>query len=227
MRILALDTAASACSAALWRDGRIEARRSAPMERGHAEALIGMVGEVVGESGFSGLDLVAVTVGPGAFTGLRIGLAAARGMALACGIGCFGVTTLEVVAHATGADERRRRSLLVALDTKRADVYAQAFGPDLDPLSPPRALPPAELAGLVPEGPALIAGDAADRAAGALAGAGFEVQLSTAPGVPDAAVVAAIAAARWRPGAAVATPAPLYLRPPDATVPRHGGRLRP
>ncbi len=116
MRILALDTATSACSAALWHDGRVCARRLVRMERGQSEALMPMVLDVLAEAGcgFSQLDLLAVTVGPGAFTGLRIGLAAARGMALASGIPCLGVTTLEAVAHGVPEGERAADPLLVA-----------------------------------------------------------------------------------------------------------------
>ena len=95
MRILAFDTATSACSAALWEDGRVGARRFETMTRGHAEALVPMIADVMDEAGtnFPRLDLIAVTVGPGAFTGLRIGLAAARGMALAAAVPCLGGLT--------------------------------------------------------------------------------------------------------------------------------------
>ena len=142
MKVLALDTATSACSAALWEDGAVRARRLTITERGQAEALMPMVLAVLEEAGedFAGLDLLAVTVGPGAFTGLRIGLAAARGMALAAGLPCLGVTTLEAVAHGVGADERARATLLVALETKRADLYVQAFDGGLQPLGEPRAV---------------------------------------------------------------------------------------
>ncbi len=229
MRILALDTATSACSAALWRDGRVRARRFAVMARGQAEALMPMLGEVLAEagSGMAELDLLAVTVGPGAFTGLRIGLAAARGLALAAGLPCLGVTTLEAVAHGVPPAERRDASLLVALDAKRADVYAQAFGPGLRPLGAPRALLPESLGDLVPDGAVVVAGDAAETAAGALAAAGIGASMSSAAGLPDAALVAEIAARRWRPGEALEAPSPLYLRLPAATLPKEGGRRRP
>ncbi|MFQ5617382.1 MAG: tRNA (adenosine(37)-N6)-threonylcarbamoyltransferase complex dimerization subunit type 1 TsaB [Rhodospirillales bacterium] len=228
MRILALDTATSACSAALWWDGGVRARRLARMERGQSEALMPMILDVLAEAGcgFSDLDLLAVTVGPGAFTGLRIGLAAARGMALASGVPCLGVTTLEAVAHGVAKGERAADPLLVALDSKRADVYAQVFAPDLAPLGPPQAVPFGGLGGLVPARRILVAGDAAARAAGALAEAGVAVTLSAAPGLPDAATVAGLAALRWRPGEPVEPPAPLYLRPPQAKAATGGGRGR-
>jgi len=227
MRILALDTATSACSVALGQDGRILARRFEMMERGQSEALMPMVQEVMGDAGFETLDLLAVTVGPGAFTGLRIGLAAARGMALAAGLPCLGVTTLEAVAHGVAESERDGSTLLVVLESKRSDVYAQAFSPRLEPLDAVAAAAPEDLDGLLPDGPVVLVGDGAGRADTALAGTGRRVVLSSAPGVPDAALVAAIAGQRWRPGLAPPLPVPLYLRPPDARPAAHGGRLRP
>ncbi len=224
MRILGFDTATNACSAALWRDGRVVARRHEPMARGHAERLMPMILEVIDEAGetFAGLDAVAVTNGPGAFTGLRIGLAAARGLALAQGLPCLSVTTLEAVAAAVPEAERRGRAVLVVLNAKRADVYAQAFAADLAPIGEPRALMPGELPTLLAGAPrpVVVAGDAAETARAALTGAGIATEASAAPGLPDAAVVVAVAAARWTPGRAPGKPRPLYLRPPSTTTPR-------
>ncbi len=225
MDILALDSATNACSAALWREGAVTAHRLEPAERGQAERLMPLVLEVLGEAGteVAALDLLAVTRGPGSFTGLRVGLAAARGMALAAGIPCLGVTTLEAVA--AGVEESVPGPLLVVLDAKRADVYAQAFDPSGQPLGEPGAVMPGELATLVAGDPVTLVGDAAKTAAEALAEAGRQVRLADAPGYPDARVIAAIAAGRWDGKAE--TPDPLYLRPPDARLPKAGGRLRP
>lgn len=237
MRILGFDTATSACSAALWQDGRILARRHEAMVRGQSEHLIPMVLEVMNEAGveFPDLDLVAVTKGPGAFTGLRIGLAAARGMALSGGFPCFGVTTFDAVAWAIPAEERQKGTLLVALDSRRADVFVQAYADDLSPAGDAEAVLPEDLPAFAsranrgdgPNGPVLVAGDAADRSAEALQAGGAEVILSTAPGAPDAASVAALAAQRWSAEMLPGPPGPLYLRPPDAKTPKNGGRLRP
>lgn len=234
MRILAFDTATSACSAALWEDGRCIARRFETMPRGQSEHLIPMVLDVMTEAGaeFSDLDLLAVTNGPGAFTGLRIGLATARGMALAGKLPCLGVTTLEVVAAQVPAAEREDRKLLVVLDSKRADVYAQAFAADLRPLSEPQALLPDDLPGLAVgggggNGTIVVAGDAWARGVQALEEAGLDVVASKASGIPDAATVAALAAERWPEDVPTAPPRPLYLRPPDAKPPKNGGRVRP
>src|SRR5215475_8271992 len=127
--ILALDSSGAACSTALWRRGTVVARRYRAMERGHAEALMPMLVETMAEAGeaLRALTAVAVTVGPGAFTGIRIGLAAARGIGLAAGIPVVGVTTFAAVAAAVSETERAGRRLLVVLDSKRGDVFVQEF----------------------------------------------------------------------------------------------------
>ena len=234
MRILGFDTATSACSAAVWEDGRIAARRFEPMSRGQSERLMPMVREVLSEAGadFPDLDLLAVTTGPGAFTGLRIGLAAARGMALAGDLACFGVTTLDAVAAGVSETERQKANVLVVLNSKRAEVYAQAFRSDLRPLSEAQALMPADLAALMANGEGdadrvLVAGDGAGQVIQALKDKGIEAVLSTAPGVPDAATVAAIAAERWSSDQPAEPLRPLYLRPPDAKASKNGGGIRP
>ena len=102
MLILAIDTALDACAAAVLDtgSGRLVAQESQSMKRGHAEALMPLIGRVVVESGigFAGLDRIAVTTGPGSFTGLRVGLSAARGIALAANKRVVGITTLTAFA---------------------------------------------------------------------------------------------------------------------------------
>ena len=229
MKILAFDSATSACSAALWDDGTVVAHEFRVMQRGQAEALVPMVQAVMDQAGaaYEDLDRLAVTVGPGAFTGLRIGLATARGMALAAGIPCIGVTTLEAVAHGTDAVERKGRSLLVALESKRADVYVQLFSEALEALGEPQCALAGDLAGNLPSGPLLVAGDAAESVVDVLTEQAIEATLSKASGLPDAARVAALAAARIEAGFDPGPPQPLYLRPPDAIPAKDGGRRRP
>lgn len=226
--VLALDAATDACSAALLADGRIAGRRFAVVGRGHAEMLMPMVEGVLADAGrkYGDIDLIAVTVGPGAFTGIRIGLAAARGLALALDRPCLGVTTLEAVARATPADARAP-ALLVAIESKRADLFVQVFGPDLAPAAPPAALPPERLAETIgplpPAASIAVAGDGAERAAAALRSAGIAVRVIDAARHPDAAQVAALAADRWRAlgrPSRIEAPRPLYLRAPDTTAPR-------
>jgi tRNA threonylcarbamoyladenosine biosynthesis protein TsaB len=214
VNVLAFDCSTLNCSVAVVADGRLLADRQAAPGCSQAEALMPMILAVMTEAGLGWADigLIGVTVGPGSFTGLRIGLAAARGIALAGGLPVAGVTTTDAVAHAVPALERQGRTLLVAVDGKRAELFVQPFAADLRPLADPQALLPAAAATLI-DGPLLLAGDAACRV--------FphrpDAWLSTADGPPDAPVVARLAAMRYAAGSGL--PArPLYLRPPDVTL---------
>jgi tRNA threonylcarbamoyladenosine biosynthesis protein TsaB len=168
------------------------------------------------------LDLVAVTLGPGSFTGIRVGLAAARGIALAIDARLLGVTTFEAVAATgpLGCDESRL--LLVALESRREDLFIQLFEGALNPVSEPAAVMPPDLGpavdAAVGEAPLLIAGDAACRAARLL---------ETRPGttalegsVPIAIGALRAALCRLRLGGPDAAAQPLYLRPPAVTLPK-------
>src|SRR5205807_6797720 len=132
MRVLALDTALDACAAAvLDTEGRdLLASETQPMSRGHAEALMPMVARVMDAARleFSDIDRIAVTVGPGSFTGVRVGIAAARGIALAAGKPAIGLTTLaaftapHVAAGFAG-------TVVPVIDARHGQVYMQVFGP--------------------------------------------------------------------------------------------------
>jgi tRNA threonylcarbamoyladenosine biosynthesis protein TsaB len=215
MLVLAIDSSANACSAALWRDGRTVASRLDRMERGHSEILLPMVSAVLAEGGVGGadLDLLAVTVGPGAFTGIRIGLAAARGLALAWGVRLVGVSTLQAVAAGVPAAERQGRAVVAIMDTKRADLWVQAFDDGMRPLGAPRSIEAADLssylAGLTRP---LAVGDAAAAVDGLASRA-------DAPSHVDARLVAELAVNAVRDGTAL-PPDPLYLRPADVTLPK-------
>lgn len=235
VNILGLDTATTGCSAAVWSAGGIAAHRFEEMERGQAERLNPMVGEVMAASGlaFDDIDAVAVTVGPGAFTGLRIGLAVARAIGLAAGIPVVGITTFAALARAVPEAEAAGRTLLVAVNGKRRDVFVQLFDAGGRPLGEPGALDPGAAMETLPQGPVLIAGDGGPMLRAALAGceeagdgAGARIRFSTAMGPPDAARVAALGtqyASGQSPPEAV-PPRPLYIRPPDARIPRGGPR---
>lgn len=209
--LLAFDTTAGACSAALWADGGAVAHRCEPMARGHAEALVPMIVAVLGEAGCAArdLDAIGVTVGPGAFTGLRIGLSAARGMALAVGVPALGVTSLEALAHGATPEERAGRTVLAAIDTKRGDLYVQAFDESLAPITGPSVASP-EAALAAAGDSVLVVGD------GVIGGCAR----GAADPWPDARVVAALAAGRLPDrGAGPPPPRALYLREPEARLP--------
>jgi tRNA threonylcarbamoyladenosine biosynthesis protein TsaB len=217
--LLAIDTAGFACSAALWGDGRVLSRQREEMTRGQAERLLPMVGSVLADAGasFDSLSALAVTVGPGAFTGVRIGLAAARGLALALNIPLVGVTCFEAVAAGVPGHDRQGRALAVALESKRDDLYLQVFAKDAEPETPPRAVASDHLSAALPPKPLLLAGDAKERAFAALEER-LDVRVFDGNDEVDAGRVAALVAAR---GVGESPPArPLYLRPPDASVPR-------
>lgn len=227
MHVLGIDTATGACSVALWRgegaDGTVVARRFEPVARGQAEILVPMVQAVLGDAdvAFSDIDRFGVTVGPGAFTGLRVGLATVRGMALATGRPVVGVTTFEAIAHALPEAERAARRVLVMVDSRRTEIFAQLFGADLQALGDPLVDTPAGVLARIAPGPLIVAGDAAAQVQDAIAFRADTVR-AAGPGFPDAAAVAALAAGRVGRAGAAAFPAPLYLRPPDARLP--GGR---
>ena len=228
MNVLALDTALSACSVALRLGDRTAASRREAMERGHAEALMPMVDAVMRAAedrlpeGFRSLDAIAVTVGPGAFTGVRIGLAAARAMAAAAARPVLGLTTLEVVA---ADQEPDGLPLLVALTSKRADIYVQLFGGSEESFGEPSTVVPSAIAERLPSGPVALAGDAADLVERAFAEAGRPAVRLPGTGLPDAAVLARLAADRAAQAGSPERVAgdfparPLYLRPPDVTLP--------
>ena len=222
--VLAFDSTGSGCSAALLRDGRILAHRFAAMARGQTERLMPMIAEVVEEARtpIETLDLIGVTVGPGAFTGLRIGLAAAHGLSLASGVPAIGITSFAAVAAQIAPEERRDRRLVVALDSKRAELYLQAFGTDGAAQGDGALVGPADFAAWVPPGPLLLAGDGAARLAQAITDR--RPVIAPGLGIPDAADVARLAAASWRRGQTPPRPRPLYLRPPDTTMPSRPGQ---
>lgn len=211
MKVLALDTCLNACSVAVWEDGQTAAAASEPMARGHQERLAPLVGELMDQAGwvFADLDRIAVTVGPGSFTGLRVGLAFAKGLALALGKPCFGVGTLEALAMSRGA-----AGLVAAcIDAHRGQVYLQVFSDGHAVMAPdvlPVELATARLIELYAGGPASLIGSGASLLQRALPLARAEPYA-----LPDPAAVAALAAGARAP---FPPPRPLYLRAPDARL---------
>lgn len=232
--LLAIETAGSACSAAVVRDDTLVAAERIAMRHGHGERLLPMVEGVMAAAALRPheLDWIAAAVGPGGFTGIRVGLAAACGIALATGARSIGVSSFAAVAVLVRPRDAGE-ALLVALDSRRDDLYVQLFAADpLLPLAPPQAVLPDRLAAYVPVVAGarrlLIAGDAADRAAAAMREQRRPVTIVT-DSAPDARGVAAVAATTLRRGVNESVPAlrPFYLRPPDVSQPRRPIASRP
>lgn len=205
MIVLGLDTALGACQAAVLEGSQVLAVLSEPMQRGHQERLAGMVGEVMNEAGvrFADLDRLGVTVGPGSFTGVRVGLAFAKGLALALGLPLAGMGTLRALAVSVDGEDK----VAAVIDAKRGQLYLQSFLGGA-PLDEPRALAVEsayEHLGIA--APRIVVGPGAHLLEG-LPGAKI-----LAMDAPDPRVVARFAAAEAGP---IAGPRPLYLRAPDA-----------
>ena len=224
--IIGIDSATSGCSVAIMAGGRVLASRAKEMSRGQAEELMPMVAAALKEAAITptDLDLVAVSIGPGSFTGLRIGLAAARGLALSLSIPCIGVSTFETCAAAVDKTVLAERKLLVAIETRRDDIYAQLFDEGLNPLSPGAAMSDAGLGLLVAANNVVVAGDGAPRAVAMLKGCECNAQLLDANIQPGAIEACAIAGPRYVPGEMPPPPQPLYLRPPEAKIPQPKNR---
>ena len=225
--ILAIDSAGLACSAVVAVGDTILSAERVETRHSQAEALMPMVDAAMRKAGLppAALDLVAATVGPGSFTGIRVGLAAARGIALATDAQLVGVSSFEAVAAGLAQglappDCGDVQFLLIALESRREDLYVQLFAIPWNPVGPPASVMPATLGeavnAAIGSAPLLIAGDAAQRAALVLSNCADTIIVEDS--APDAVGVLRAGIHRWRSGA-VDAPRPLYLRPPDVTLP--------
>jgi tRNA threonylcarbamoyladenosine biosynthesis protein TsaB len=219
MLILAIDTALDACAAAvLDTSAGVIAQESQAMKRGHAEALMPLIARVMKASGvaFSALDRIAATTGPGSFTGLRVGLSAARGIALAAGKPVIGVTTLTAFA-APMVSENGEHPVIAVIDARHDHVYFHVVAGDGRSLIKPKIAPIAEALDAARFGVPHLVGNAAKILADrwpADAPPPFKVDQLAAPDITWVA---------WL-GAAVdpdSSPArPYYLRAPDVKPPK-------
>jgi len=228
MRVLAIDTALAACSAAVLDTDRgalddgIVASESLPMMRGHAEALIPLVARVMQACGLavSELDRIVVTTGPGSFTGLRVGISAARGFALTAKVPAIGVSTLSAYA-APYLGAVNRAPVIAAIDARHEQVYLQMFDAAGRTLIAPRLAPLIDALRAAAEAPACIVGSAARAIADALPGTAPRpptVDDAAAPDINWVAQIGAVAPETTTP------PKPQYLRAPDAQ-PQHAASL--
>jgi tRNA threonylcarbamoyl adenosine modification protein YeaZ len=224
MRVLAIDTALEACAAAVLDSDRggITASETIAMTRGHAEAVMPLIARVMdlADIEFAELDRISVTTGPGSFTGLRVGISAARGIALAAGKPAIGLSTLAGFAAPLIAEDDSTH-VVAAIDARHDNVYLQVFGAGGRTLVAPRIATLRDAVRAAMTGPARIIGSAANLVAGAWPKGAEPPLLVENSGAPDIGWIA-------RLGAAAADdcgpPKPLYLRAPDAQ-PQDASRL--
>jgi tRNA threonylcarbamoyl adenosine modification protein YeaZ len=212
MKILAIDTSANLCAACVFdTDAGERGRAVLDLGKGHAEHLMTVIDDALNAAGstYADIGLVGVSVGPGSFTGIRVGVAAARGLALALKIPSVGVTTLDALA-----DEARAaypgREILAAIDARRDQLYLARYEQGGERISGPVI---ASLADAVAEAGGqgvVLAGSAADMIAAAI---GRPIDIATRSATADIGVYAKLAARQDR---AAAPPRPLYLRDADA-----------
>jgi tRNA threonylcarbamoyladenosine biosynthesis protein TsaB len=227
--VLGLDSAGSGCSVVVASGETVLGSESDTAMHGQAEKLLPMVDSVMRRARLpaSALDLIGVTIGPGSFTGIRIGLAAARGIAHATGARVIGVTGFDAVAAGMAGSWLGVGFILVTLESRREDLYVQLFDHAYVALADPTATMPAALneglTGIIGAAPLLVAGDAAQRAAATLSQR--PDTMVAAGSAPDAAGVLRAALRRWPLPAPSAKPEPLYLRPPDVSFSKPGRRV--
>jgi len=218
MRILVLDSALARCTAAVVADAAVVTARSEARRQGHETVLPVMARDVLAEAGGDGIDLIAVTVGPGSFTGIRAGLALAHGIGLALGVPVVGVTVGEAIAEAfpaLGDPALGDRALWTVTDSRRGHIFLERGGETVSLAQD--ALP-------MPAGKVAIAGSAAVPVAARLAAAGANVMLTDARFAMPRHI--ALVAARRHAGALPPREAqPLYVDPVEAKLP--AGGLRP
>ncbi|MGV6874495.1 tRNA (adenosine(37)-N6)-threonylcarbamoyltransferase complex dimerization subunit type 1 TsaB [Pseudochelatococcus sp. B33] len=244
MRVLAIDTALGACAACVLDTraeppqpgidtppddapasdplaAGILAHESLLLDRGHAEALLPLIERVVAQSaggsareGLAALDRVAVTVGPGSFTGLRVGIAAARGIGLAVGVPVVGVSTLAaLLAPLVVTPDARQPVLAAAIDARHGAIYFQATAPGGRVIVPARHLSIREAARLLGTSAVTLTGPAAPLLVDEIRAIGLDVEMADVAPAPDIRWVARLGFAA---DPAMALPKPLYLRGADA-----------
>ncbi|HWK69064.1 MAG TPA: tRNA (adenosine(37)-N6)-threonylcarbamoyltransferase complex dimerization subunit type 1 TsaB [Rhizobiaceae bacterium] len=214
MKLLAVDSAASLCAACVWDTaaGHELGRSVTDIGKGHAERLMATIAEALHAAGaeYSDLGGLAVSTGPGSFTGVRVGVSTIRGLALALKIPAIGITTLEAVA-AEGRIAFPGRDVLVAIDAGRGDLYVALYDASGTTSYDACVLNFADAVSLAVETAPVLCGTAAAK----IAQAASPLALDTGPqaATADIATFARLAAQR---GASPERPAPVYLREPDA-----------
>jgi tRNA threonylcarbamoyladenosine biosynthesis protein TsaB len=202
MTVLVIETATAACSVALLDGDRVVSARHELVGRGHAERLVPMIGEVLAQAGTNRADLIQVDCGPGSFTGIRVGIAAARGLSLAWGVPVTGFSALALIAATA------REDVGVAITGGHGEIFVQRFShAPLAPVDALQSLKPEAAALVIPDDLVLGSG-----AAALVAARGNGRAEETFPDAADARLLP--------PGLTGLAPSPLYGRAPDAKIPQ-------
>ncbi len=224
MIVLAFDTSCNACSICLWQDGAVLAKKTEIMERGQAEILIPEIDVILKQAGltFKNIGLIAVTKGPGSFTGIRASLATARALSLASGTPVVGVSTLDVFAH-MAKELINDELLLVAQESKRADLYYQIFDANLNPTSAEKSAGPEEIIKTIANFKSIIFGDASQHFNFDLPENVTLIKQDSL--IPQIEIIAVLAYQQFNDNKEAITanpkdfyPNPIYIRPPDVSI---------
>jgi tRNA threonylcarbamoyladenosine biosynthesis protein TsaB len=212
--ILAVETATPRCAVALGHEGAVLASWSADGDRRHVETLAPAIAEACRTAGvgLGDLDALAVDIGPGLFTGMRVGIATVQGLALALGLPVHPVLSLDVLAHPCRASAV---PVVAVVDARRGEVFHSRHLSGSAPTPAACGTPEAVAAGLAGLGPCLAVGDGADRYRGLFEAAGAEV-IAALPTAEAALELALADRAAGSPGLDAAGLHARYLRTPDA-----------
>lgn len=214
-KILIIDTALDTCQAALGgMDGTILTEKHMSMHRGHAEHIIPMIETLLADndSDYTHIHMIAVTVGPGSFTGLRTGIAAARGLSIALNIPAIGITTLE--AHAIDLAYHHSDSYIaIALDARHGNVFGQIFTSNGKAIDEPRVDTLPVFTAALPQHNILLAGSAAQYVAEIASPLGKDTTIAHQNAAPNLRGILKAALTKSQDNTSLT---PLYLRPPNA-----------
>lgn len=223
MKLLALESATSAGAVALVVDGTVRDERIATTTREHTETLLPTIAALLADAGMrpQDLDAIVIDVGPGLFTGLRVGVATARSLAASSGCSLVAMSSLEILAADPRAGDAS--TVISLVDARRGEVFAQAFtrsDHEIRACDVPRVLRPEHLGEwakslLLSDDECVVVGDGAQRYGDAASAIGVVQETIT---IPSPAVAAQLAEARALVGSAPETVLPMYLRDPDAVA---------
>ncbi len=222
MKILSFDTTMQACSASFLDTEKEGEQQSVyeSLERGHAEAIVPMIESVMNVSSctYQELDCIAVTLGPGAFTGVRVGVAAARGLGLSAGVDVYGFSSLHVIAarareqfgdsHLSEFDQ-----IIVAIDARRGEIYLQSFNADVQPMTEACAIVPEQFSDYSENKKTLVVGSGGQLLQDVISGNGEQIVFECPDILPDAQNIGQLVLSDQGIHKALS---PLYLRAPDA-----------